>query len=117
MRDVVRILRGHCVNLSVGAAAVAFVAAVNGVVPGVPGLALGAASAQPVGVVTVTGVAPNHSSARIYYQPVPGAKDYRIYDISAPTNVKYAGLVHLTADPACPGDASCSHRFALETDG
>jgi hypothetical protein len=117
MRDVVSILHRHCVSLAVGAAAVALVVAANGMLPGLPGLALGTASAQPVGVVTVTEVAPNHSSARIYYEPVPGAKDYRIYDIAAPTNVKYAGLVHLTADPACPGDASCSHRFALQADG
>jgi hypothetical protein len=82
-------------------------------VPRVPDVA----GVQVVGSLTVTGVAPNNSTARIYYQPVLGAKDYRIYDITASTNVKYAGLVHLTADPACPGDASCSHRFALQADG
>lgn len=67
--------------------------------------------------VVITGVVANHSSARVYYQPVTGAADYRIYDAAVPESVKYAGLVHLTADPACPGDASCSHRFAMQADG
>lgn len=45
--------------------------------------------------LTVTSVAINNSSAVIVFQPVIGAKDYRIYDIANPTNVKYAGLRHI----------------------
>src|SRR3954470_8287659 len=50
-------------------------------------------SSLAAGVVTVTGIAANHSSAVIYYNPVAGAMDYRAYDVSNPGNVKYAGLV------------------------
>jgi hypothetical protein len=46
---------------------------------------------------TVTGVAANNSSVRVYYSAVSGARDYRVYDVAAPMSVKYAGLVHLTA--------------------
>jgi hypothetical protein len=43
------------------------------------------------GAVTVTGVAANHSSATIFFNPVAGAKDYRVFDINNPNTVKYAG--------------------------
>jgi hypothetical protein len=66
--------------------------------------------------VTVTSVAPNQSSVKITYQPVPGAKDYRVYDVANPGMVKYAGLVHLPADPSCPGPY-CQHHFAVQADG
>ena len=69
-----------------------------------------------LGVVTVTGVAINHSDAKIYYNPVPGAQDYRVYDISNPTAVKYAGLVHISPDPECPG-LYCTMHFAVQSDG
>jgi len=70
--------------------------------------------AQSAGV-TITGVALNHSSAKITYAPVPGARDYRMYDVADPRNVKYAGLVHLTASTNCPGQY-CQHHF-VTTDG
>jgi hypothetical protein len=38
--------------------------------------------------VTVTGVAVNNSSAKIDFTPVPGAKDYRVFDVSMPNVVK-----------------------------
>jgi len=42
--------------------------------------------------VTVTNVAVNVNSAKITFSPVAGAADYRIYDVSNPRLVKYAGL-------------------------
>ena len=44
--------------------------------------------------VTVTGYSANHSSVKVFYRPVPGAKDYRIYDVTNPGNVKYAGFAY-----------------------
>lgn len=41
--------------------------------------------------VNVTGVAIEHSNVKIKYNAVAGAKDYRIYDITNPNVVKYAG--------------------------
>ncbi len=58
-----------------------------------------AVTAATLPLVTVTGVAVNNSSAKIDFNPVPGAKDYRVFDVSNPTVVKYAGLVHVVADP------------------
>src|SRR5262249_12459902 len=49
--------------------------------------------------VIVTGVAADNSSAKIDFLPVAGAKDYRIYDVSNPMEVKYAGMRHLDAGP------------------
>jgi hypothetical protein len=46
------------------------------------------------GLVTVTGVAANNSSVVVYFNPVAGAKDYRVYEAGIPTNVKYAGLTN-----------------------
>jgi hypothetical protein len=87
----------------------------------VAGLALVAAAHDQSGTlaqgtVIVTGVAANHSSVRIYYAPVPGAKDYRVYDVANPNNVKYAGQVHLTASANCPGGA-CQNHFVVLPDG
>jgi hypothetical protein len=62
------------------------------------------------GVVTVTGIARNHSSVRFFYNPVPGAADYRLYDVTDPTSVKYAGLWHLVPSSECPG-SSCFNFF------
>src|SRR4051812_32876210 len=109
MRYILGLIRPRCLSLIVFGISVSFVATAAGPTPDAPALAqLPVARAQSGAGVTVTGVAPNHSSARIYYQPVSGAKDYRILDITAPTNVKYAGLQHLTASASCPGP-SCSH--------
>src|SRR5215203_5218141 len=55
--------------------------------------------------VTILGVQANHSSVRVLFAPVAGAKDYRVYDINSPKVVKYAGQVHLTASANCPGTA------------
>src|SRR5438105_4816610 len=68
-----------------------------------PELHSGTASAQALASVSVTGIEPNNSSARVSYQPVAGAKDYRLYDVAAPNSVKYAGQTHLGASAACPG--------------
>jgi hypothetical protein len=66
--------------------------------------------------LVVTGVANNHSSVRIYYRPVPGAQDYRIYDVANPNNVKYAGQAHHTPSANCPG-TYCQHHFVTAGDG
>lgn len=50
--------------------------------------------------VTITSVKVNTDSAKVEFQPVPGAQDYAIYNISDPNDVKYAGIWHLDADPA-----------------
>lgn len=74
------------------------------------------AAAQSLPQVLVTGVAPNQSSARIFYNPVTGAKDYRAYDVANPTDVKYAGMAHYTPGDNCPGDY-CLHGFVTNADG
>jgi hypothetical protein len=68
------------------------------------------------GTVTIVGVAAYHSSVKVYFRPVPGAKDYRVYDVTSPNNVKYAGWAHLTASPNCPG-SGCFHHFVVQSDG
>ncbi len=52
--------------------------------------------------VIITGVALNNSSAKITFQRVAGAVDYRVYDVTEPNLVKYAGHVHVngTAYPS-----------------
>lgn len=56
-------------------------------------------SAQSLPEVVVLGVAANNSSAKISFQPITGAKDYRLYDVSNPTYVKYAGMRHYSNYP------------------
>ena len=73
-------------------------------------------SSRALGTVTVNKVALNHSSVKIYFTPVPGAKDYRVYDVAAPNVVKYGGWVHLTPSATCPGTA-CFNHFVLQSDG
>jgi hypothetical protein len=75
-----------------------------------------ASSLSAAGTVTITGVAAYHSSVKIYFAPVAGAKDYRVYDVNSPNNVKYAGWSHLTASGSCPGP-SCQHHFVAQADG
>ncbi len=41
--------------------------------------------------VIITDVAPNDDSAKIYFNAVPGALDYRAYKVSNPAAVKYSG--------------------------
>ncbi|HEX5324706.1 MAG TPA: hypothetical protein VFW40_13035 [Capsulimonadaceae bacterium] len=48
--------------------------------------------------VAVTAVYAGVNSVKVDYQPVGGARDYRIYDVSNPVAVKYAGVWHLDAD-------------------
>jgi len=67
------------------------------------------AATPPLPSVTVTGVATGANSAMIDFQPVPGARDYRVVDTANPTVVKYAGLVHL--------DAGVGGHFTLQADG
>ena len=71
--------------------------------------ARGAAHAASLPTMTVTGVAADNSSAKIDFLPVTGAKDYRIYDVSNPMSVKYAGMTHL--------DAGSGNHFVMMSDG
>src|SRR5215208_3719894 len=71
---------------------------------------------QAQATVTVTGYSASHSAVKVFYRPVPGAKDYRVYDVNDPNNVKYAGLVHLTPSTTCPGPY-CDKHFVLASDG
>ena len=73
-------------------------------------------SPSAVGTVTIVGVARNHSSVRITYNPVAGAKDYRVYDVTNPSSVKYAGLNHLSPSTNCPG-TYCQNHFVTLADG
>ena len=41
--------------------------------------------------VTVTGVQRNDDSVSVYFDPIPGVADYRIYKTSTPHTLKYAG--------------------------
>jgi len=75
--------------------------------------------------VTIVGVQSFHSSVKVYFTPVQGAKDYRLYDVTNPNDVKYAGLIHLTAGSGCSGvaaydqlpGASCWQRMVTYADG
>ena len=87
-----------------------------GAVAGTSELSERSAHAQAVANLVVTGVATNQSSARVFFQPVAGARDYRVYDAAAPNSVKYAGLAHLTASPVCPGPF-CLNHFVAQSDG
>lgn len=66
-------------------------------------------AAPTMATLTVTGVAANNSSAKIDFNPVAGAADYRVYDVSNPTLVKYAGITHL--------DAGYGYHFVMQSDG
>jgi hypothetical protein len=73
-------------------------------------------STQSHAEVVVTGVSTSHSHVKIYWKPVPGAKDFRVYDIANPNSVKYAGWTHLKAAEGCPG-STCFRHFVLQADG
>ena len=79
-----------------------------------PRLAPGQAHASNVPTVTVVGVARDTASVKVSFVPVPGAKDYRIYDVSAPRKVKYAGMRHISVYPWCPSPGC---HFAMQADG
>ncbi len=51
--------------------------------------------ATPLGVVEIKSVAVNYDSVKVDFAPVPGAKDYRIFEASNPRDAKYAGIWHL----------------------
>ena len=68
-----------------------------------------ARAASPLPPVTMTSVAADNSSAKIDFLPVTGAKDYRVFDVSNPSVVKYAGTVHL--------DAGMMYHFVTQADG
>jgi hypothetical protein len=68
-----------------------------------------------LGTLTVTWVAASNSSVKIYFNPVPGAKDYRVYDVANPNDVKYAGLAHVSPSLNCPGPY-CHNHFLLQAD-
>jgi hypothetical protein len=54
-------------------------------------------AAHALPAVAITQVQQNDDSVRVYFQPFPGAADYRGYAVNNPTEVKYAGLIHLFA--------------------
>jgi hypothetical protein len=54
-------------------------------------LAASAGGAPRLLLVTVVRVTPDNSSAKIDFAPVPGAADYRVFDVASPKIVKYAG--------------------------
>src|SRR5262245_9905 len=56
------------------------------------------AGAQTLPTVNITAVKVDTNSVKVDFQPVPGAQDYRIYDVTNPSDVKYAGVWHLDAD-------------------
>ncbi len=53
--------------------------------------ALSGLSSALKGTVTVTDVIPNDDGATIAFAAVPGAVDYRVYDVLKPNTVKYSG--------------------------
>ena len=55
--------------------------------------ALDSPPASISGKVTITKIVPNDDSAVVFFAPVAGATDYRIYDIADPSRVKYAGEI------------------------
>ena len=69
----------------------------------------GVSHAAPTRQVQITSVAVNYDSVKVDFAPVPGAKDYRIFEASNPRDVKYAGVWHL--------DAPSGQHFAVDGDG
>lgn len=53
--------------------------------------ALAGPPAPPGTAVQVTNVEPNDDSAVVSFAAVPGARDYRVYDVLHPNSVKYSG--------------------------
>ena len=43
--------------------------------------------------IVITKVISNDDSAEVFFTPIPGATDYRIYDVRNPAKVKYAGQI------------------------
>ena len=74
--------------------------------------ALAAAPAPVAGKVQITKVITNDDSAVVFFQPVPGAVDYRMYDASNPSKVKYAG-----ARPAFTNPYDPATPYSIEWNG
>ncbi|MGI4788612.1 MAG: hypothetical protein ACRYFS_07155 [Janthinobacterium lividum] len=53
--------------------------------------ALKAAPAPMSGAVQITGIVANDDGAVVSFDAVPGAVDYRVYDVTKPDSVKYSG--------------------------
>ncbi len=53
--------------------------------------ALMSAPAAVPGLIQITGVQPNDDSAVVSFAAIPGAVDYRVYNVANPNTVKYSG--------------------------
>ncbi len=69
----------------------------------------GSVTASSMPAVTILSAAADNSSVKVDYAPVPGAADYRVFDVTDPTLVKYAGMVHL--------DAGTDYHFVMQPGG
>jgi hypothetical protein len=69
---------------------------------------------QALPAVNITSVSVDSNSVKVDFQPVPGAQDYRIFDISNPYDVKYAGIWQLDADYLAQWS---SVHFAVDSSG
>jgi len=66
----------------------------------------------------VSHVTLSNSSAKVDFAAVAGARDYRVFDVSAPGKVKYAGMAHLDlAYASDAGNLYCGCHFAMQPDG
>ncbi len=61
--------------------------------PSISTVTLDSPLTKATGKVTITEVVANDDSAVIFIKPVPGATDYRVYDIHNPARAKYAGQI------------------------
>jgi len=53
-----------------------------------------AAPSSSAPVLNIVSVTPNLSGVKVQVSPYPGAADYRIYNVTTPTHVKYAGMLN-----------------------
>ncbi|MCL5947103.1 MAG: hypothetical protein M1298_03670, partial [Chloroflexi bacterium] len=70
--------------------------------------------------VQILSVIPQESGVVINYRPVSGAKDYRVFEVSHPGVVKYAGIVHYNVNcTGTPERPHCSgkNHFVMQADG
>lgn len=89
-----------------------FVVLLVGTAAAIPNPRLSSSNTLPT--LHVVSVASNNSSVKIRYLPVQGAKDYRVFDVTNPNRVKYAGMVHLSGFHT--NDTTLYH-FLLQADG
>lgn len=57
-----------------------------------------AARCQSLPLVTPTAVKVDTDSFKVDYLPYPGAQDYGVWEVTTPTDIKFAGMWHLDAD-------------------